>query len=89
MNSEETTFVKFSPTNVKHKNNSVLLNGETLEPVETTTFLCLTVESNLQWGTSKTPPTTPLKSICLNYITHTFLISLERDISSSSFFTYN
>ena len=50
LNGEKTKCVKFTLPNVKEADTNVMLNGESLDVVESTVFLGLTLDPKLQWG---------------------------------------
>jgi hypothetical protein len=50
-NFDKTNFIKFCTTNKKCVNLSIVYVDKTIEEVETTKFLCLQVDNNLNWKT--------------------------------------
>ncbi|MBF2463459.1 reverse transcriptase family protein, partial [Listeria welshimeri] len=50
LNCKKTQYIKFTTPNVKNTQTSVFIDGEKMEPVESTVFLGITVDSKLQWG---------------------------------------
>ena len=50
LNGKKTKVIKFSTPNVKQVQTNVEINGTRLEPVASTVFLGITIDSKLQWG---------------------------------------
>lgn len=50
LNTKKTKCVKFSMPNVKQVNTEIKMNGETIDLLNSTVFLGITMDSKLQWG---------------------------------------
>ncbi|KAA5787272.1 hypothetical protein F3H09_30810, partial [Pseudomonas aeruginosa] len=50
LNNKKTKCIKFTTPNVRPVDTNIIVSGETLELVDSTVFLGITVDSKLQWG---------------------------------------
>ncbi|KAA5662330.1 reverse transcriptase family protein, partial [Pseudomonas aeruginosa] len=50
LNNKKTKCIKFTTPNVRQVDTNIIVSGETLELVDSTVFLGITVDSRLQWG---------------------------------------